>query len=416
MHTGGGHAPRWPRRCRLCDSWGPAPLCHACQARFAAPRPRCQQCALPLSSAGRCGACLRTPPAFLHTVTVADYGFPWDRWVADFKFRQQPEQARPLAQLMAAAVAAQAGLPPAELVLPVPLSPRRLAERGYNQAWELARRAARLRGLPARADLLLRWRDTPHQVGAGRSQRLHHLADSMWVDAAAPGAAALRGRCVALVDDVLTTGSTAQVAAQALLAAGAAQVQLWVGGRARQHPNLEPTGTSAAPSPARHNAAAMFHIVLVHPEIPPNTGNAIRLAANTGCQLHLVEPLGFSMDDKLLRRAGLDYHEHAAVLRHADWASLCAQRQVAGGRAFAFTTRASTTLAEVAWQPGDWLVFGSETAGLPEAVRGDFDSAHQVRLPMRAGQRSLNLSNAVAVAVFEAWRQQGYAGAAAQQG
>ncbi len=156
----------------------------------------------------------------------------------------------------------------------------------------------------------------------------------------------------------------------------------------------------------------MFHIVLVHPEIPPNTGNVIRLAANTGCALHLVEPLGFSMDDKLLRRAGLDYHEFTAVQRHADWAALQAAQQAAGGRLWAFTTRGTKMLGEVAWQPGDWLVFGCETSGLPDMVRDSVASDRRVRLPMRPGQRSLNLSNSVAVAVFEAWRQQGYAGSA----
>jgi tRNA (cytidine/uridine-2'-O-)-methyltransferase len=154
----------------------------------------------------------------------------------------------------------------------------------------------------------------------------------------------------------------------------------------------------------------MFHIVLVAPEIPPNTGNAIRLAANTGCTLHLVEPLGFSMEDKLLRRAGLDYHETAAVRRHASWAALVQAERPDPARCFAFTTRARTRLAELAWRAGDWLVFGSETAGLPADVRDRFAPAQQVRLPMRPGQRSLNLSNAVAVAVFEAWRQNGYAG------
>ncbi len=154
----------------------------------------------------------------------------------------------------------------------------------------------------------------------------------------------------------------------------------------------------------------MFNIVLVHPEIPPNTGNVIRLAANTGCSVHLVEPLGFRMEDRLLRRAGLDYHEFAAVHRHSDWPALLARLQASGGRGFAFTTRGAQRLADVRWQPGDWLVFGSETAGLPALLRDSFPPQRQVRLPMRPGQRSLNLSNAVAVAVFEAWRQQGYAG------
>jgi tRNA (cytidine/uridine-2'-O-)-methyltransferase len=154
----------------------------------------------------------------------------------------------------------------------------------------------------------------------------------------------------------------------------------------------------------------MFNIVLVQPEIPPNTGNVIRLAANTGCALHLIEPLGFSMDDRQLQRAGLDYHEYANVRRHASWPAFIGSEQPDPARLFAFTTRGSRPFADIAWRAGDWLVFGSETAGLSSAVRDTFASAQCVRLPMRDGQRSLNLSNAVAVAVFEAWRQCGYAG------
>ena len=154
----------------------------------------------------------------------------------------------------------------------------------------------------------------------------------------------------------------------------------------------------------------MFNIVLVQPEIPPNTGNVIRLAANTGCALHLVEPLGFSMEDRLLRRAGLDYHEFASVRRHASWPAFVERERPSAEALYAFTTRGSRTFSDVAWRAGDWLVFGSETTGLPAAVRDGLPAAQQVRLPMRPGQRSLNLSNAVAVAVFEAWRQSGYAG------
>jgi len=146
----------------------------------------------------------------------------------------------------------------------------------------------------------------------------------------------------------------------------------------------------------------MFRIVLVAPEIPPNTGNVIRLAANTGCELHLVEPLGFSMEDKLLQRAGLDYHEHARVRRHASWDALLAQEAPDPARLFAFTTRGERSFAEQRWQAGDWLVFGSESRGLDETLRTRIAPSQQVRLPMRPGQRSLNLSNAVAVAVFEA--------------
>ncbi len=152
----------------------------------------------------------------------------------------------------------------------------------------------------------------------------------------------------------------------------------------------------------------MFHIVLVEPEIPPNTGNIIRLSANTGCTLHLIEPLGFSMDDKHMRRAGLDYHEYATLKRHANWQSFLASEQPAPERLFALTTRASRSVYEAEFAPGDWLVFGSETKGLSDAVRHSFAPAQGLKLPMIEGQRSLNLSNAVAVTVFEAWRQNAF--------
>ena len=155
----------------------------------------------------------------------------------------------------------------------------------------------------------------------------------------------------------------------------------------------------------------MFNIVLVEPEIPPNTGNVIRLAANTGCRLHLVEPLGFSMDDAQLRRAGLDYREYVDVRRHPSWPAFRGTATPDPSRLFLFTTRGARSLAETSFRAGDWLVFGSETAGLPASVRHSVAATQTVRLPMRAGQRSLNLSYAVAVAVFEAWRQNGYAGA-----
>lgn len=155
----------------------------------------------------------------------------------------------------------------------------------------------------------------------------------------------------------------------------------------------------------------MFHIVLVEPEIPPNTGNVIRLAANTGCTLHLIEPLGFSMDDKHMRRAGLDYHEYADLRRHANWAAFLAQEKPDSERMFALTTRGSRAAHSVQFELGDWLVFGSETRGLAPELREQFVPAQRIKLPMMEGQRSLNLSNAVAVTVFEAWRQNDFAGA-----
>ena len=154
----------------------------------------------------------------------------------------------------------------------------------------------------------------------------------------------------------------------------------------------------------------MLDIVLVEPEIPPNAGNVIRLAANTGARLHLVEPLGFSLDDRQLRRAGLDYHELADVRIHRGW-SEC-RKALAGRRIFALTTKGGRSYVDVEFRRDDVFVFGSETKGLPEAVLAPFPPDMRLRLPMRPGNRSLNLSNAVAIVVFEAWRQLGFGGSA----
>lgn len=153
----------------------------------------------------------------------------------------------------------------------------------------------------------------------------------------------------------------------------------------------------------------MFHIVLYQPEIPPNTGNVIRLCANTDTTLHLIHPLGFVLDDTRLRRAGLDYHEWARVREHADFEAFLASVQPS--RVYAFTTRATGHFHEVRYQPGDALLFGPETRGLPLEVLNRLPPAQWLRIPMAVNMRSLNLSNAVAVAVFEAWRQNGYSGA-----
>jgi tRNA (cytidine/uridine-2'-O-)-methyltransferase len=155
----------------------------------------------------------------------------------------------------------------------------------------------------------------------------------------------------------------------------------------------------------------MFHIVLVEPEIPPNTGNVIRLCANTGCHLHLIEPLGFNFDDKHMRRAGLDYHEYASLKRHANWQAFLDSERPARQRMFAMTTKGSRHAHEVAFAPGDWFVFGCETRGLPAVLRDGFPTEQRLRLPMLPEQRSLNLSNSVAVITYEAWRQQGFLGA-----
>ena len=162
------------------------------------------------------------------------------------------------------------------------------------------------------------------------------------------------------------------------------------------------------PIETKHNTL-MFQIVLVEPEIPPNTGNVIRLAANTGCALHLIEPLGFSMDDKHMRRAGLDYHEYAQVKRHANWAEFLKQENPNVSRMFALTTKGTRFVQDTSFEKGDWLVFGAETRGLSPELRESFDHANRLKLPMLAGQRSLNLSNSVAVTVYEAWRQNAFA-------
>jgi tRNA (cytidine/uridine-2'-O-)-methyltransferase len=154
----------------------------------------------------------------------------------------------------------------------------------------------------------------------------------------------------------------------------------------------------------------MFNVVLVHPEIPPNTGNVIRLCANTGARLHLVEPLGFPIDDARMRRAGLDYREFASIAVHAGWSALLMSERPDPQRMFALTTLGGQRPDQVAFAAGDWFVFGSEGAGLPAAIRESFGARHRLRLPMRAGNRSLNLSNAVAVTVFEAWRQLDFVG------
>ena len=156
----------------------------------------------------------------------------------------------------------------------------------------------------------------------------------------------------------------------------------------------------------------MFDLVLFQPEIPPNTGNIIRLCANTGANLHLVRPLGFPLDDAKMRRAGLDYHDYATMKVHRDWQAFLEQERPDATRMFAMTTHGTTPFAGMNFQPGDYFVFGSETRGLAPDLRNAFPAAQRIRLPMRPDNRSLNLSNTVAVVVYEAWRQNGYAGGA----
>ncbi|MBS3804270.1 MAG: tRNA (uridine(34)/cytosine(34)/5-carboxymethylaminomethyluridine(34)-2'-O)-methyltransferase TrmL [Oleiphilaceae bacterium] len=152
----------------------------------------------------------------------------------------------------------------------------------------------------------------------------------------------------------------------------------------------------------------VLNVVLYEPEIPPNTGNIIRLCANTGCRLHLIEPLGFNLDDKQLRRAGLDYSEYATLSVHSSFEAFLASESP--GRLLALTTKAKRAYHDIGYEPGDYLMFGPETRGLPEAVREGLPEAHCLRVPMRPHSRSLNLSNTAALVVYEAWRQLGFEG------
>ena len=155
---------------------------------------------------------------------------------------------------------------------------------------------------------------------------------------------------------------------------------------------------------------SMFRIVLVAPEIPPNTGNIIRLSANTGCELHLVEPLGFTLEDKHMIRAGLDYHEYATVKVHKSFDAFLESEHPNRNRMFAMTTKGSHPFADSHFFPGVWFVFGSEGHGLPDNIRNSFPEQQRIRLPMRPHNRTLNLSNTVAITVYEAWRQNNYEG------
>lgn len=216
----------WPGLCGVCRGWGRGRLCAPCLARFAPPRHRCEHCAIVLpSGATVCGDCLRRPPPFERSVAALDYTMPWSSLIARFKFHDAVDLAPAFARCLAEAVQ-RSGVPRPTLLLPAPLAPARLRERGYNQSWELARRVGRRLGLAADAGLLRRVRDTPHQLDLPLAQRAANVRHAFAVEPRRHGE--LAGRDVALVDDVLTTGETAAEMARVLLQAGAARVQVWV--------------------------------------------------------------------------------------------------------------------------------------------------------------------------------------------
>ena len=217
-------AARLPSLCAVCRGWDRGGLCTDCRARHAAPRPRCQRCAIGVpDGVAECADCLRESPPYRQACAAVDYAFPWGRLIGAFKFRGALDLASPLAALLAEAVRRQGALS-ADLVIPVPLSPERLRERGMNQAWELARRVGANLGVEARSQALLRLIDTAHLAALPRTERRARIRGAFALAAAFP----LRGRHVALVDDVMTSGATVAEASRTLLAAGAATVQVWV--------------------------------------------------------------------------------------------------------------------------------------------------------------------------------------------
>ena len=224
--NGGSKAFAPASLCAVCEGWGESRICAACRARFAAPRPRCERCAIEVSSGVRaCGACLTDPPPFDSTVAATTYGFPWDRVIGAFKFHGALDLTTALVDLMAGARTRDASTTPT-LLLPVPLSRQRLRERGYNQAWELARRLGRRVGCDTDRDLLLRIKDTPHQLTAPPERRAANVRGAFAIEPRRRSE--LQGRSVTVVDDVMTSAATASEIARVLRAAGAARVDVWI--------------------------------------------------------------------------------------------------------------------------------------------------------------------------------------------
>lgn len=226
-----------PSQCAVCRGWGEGRICAACIARFAVPTPRCRRCAIELPPGpDTCGACLADPPPFARCIAAVDYGFPWAGLIQQFKFGARLDLADALVERMEVAWHA-AGAPPLGRLLPLPLSDARLRERGHNQAWELARRLAHASGAAADARLLLRVKDTPHQLSLPRAQRAANVRDAFAVEPLR--AHDVRDREITLIDDVLTTGATAAEAARVLLEAGAAKVGVWVLARTPRPPGAD---------------------------------------------------------------------------------------------------------------------------------------------------------------------------------
>ena len=217
---------RWPSQCAVCHTWQSRRVCAPCRQRFAAAVPRCLRCALRVpAGTNLCGQCIQHPPPFEQAVAAFDYDYPWDDLLAAFKFRAALDLAPTLAGQLCDAVRANAG-PLPDLLLPTPLSPERLRERGHNQAWEITRRLAQRLSVPADAGLLLRIKDTPHQLALPQAKRAANVRGAFVVEPARR--AALSGKAVAVVDDVMTTGATAAEMARTLLQGGAARVAVWV--------------------------------------------------------------------------------------------------------------------------------------------------------------------------------------------
>lgn len=223
------HGKRWPGLCPVCGQWSRSRPCADCLLRLNPPVRRCRRCAIGVpADQALCGTCVRTPPPFERAVAALNYQMPWDQLIAALKFRDELRLLPDLSSVLTAALSAEDAHDARQVdwVVPMPLSDARLRQRGFNQAWELARPVASALGCPARADLLLRWRDTDHQSGLGRQARAANLKGAFMTSASAH--TMLTGKRVALVDDVMTTGASAAEATRALLAGGAAAVVLWL--------------------------------------------------------------------------------------------------------------------------------------------------------------------------------------------
>ena len=363
--------------CFLCRGAASAILCAACDADLPRlPAELCPRCALGSPRSAVCGRCLAQPPSFDATLAALLYAFPADAMVHALKFRSELA----LAPLMAALLANQIPRHPVDCVIGVPLSPERLRERGYNQAVEIARTLASKARAPLELALCERARDTPAQTDLPWAERERNMRGAFRCPRP------LIGARVAVVDDVMTTGATLSEVAATLKRAGASQVVNWV--VARTFPRRRCSTSSSS-----------------HPEIPPNTGNVIRLAANTGCSLHLVEPLGFSMDDKQLKRARASTITRCAQVRRHAAGTRMRRSALAAGACSRSPPRATRSFADVGLRRRRRARVRRRDRRLARSVLAGFPMSSACGCRCARAIAASTCPTRSAVVVFEAWRQ-----------